>query len=276
MPHTTLIATLGAEPQVITLALQLLEQAGEAVTHVVVLHTLANRPPLDRALPALQRYFAERAGPPFLQTMEAPLADVLTPAEMDAFTDALYTVVRAWVAKRGRVHLLLAGGRKSMTMLGMSVAQLLLGPEDRVWYLHSDEPLRLSGRMELAEGDQAQLVPIPLAQRTPAPPVLTRSFQATTPADALHELAAEQARRVAHFLARVLTPAERELALLIGQEVLTVRELAEQLHKSPKTVTNQLTVIYNKLEAEFGLEPDVGVKREFLRKIVTEPGAFGG
>lgn len=117
MPHTTLIATLGAEPQVITLALQLLEQAGEAVTHVVVLHTLANRPPLDRALPALQRYFAERAGPPFLQTMEAPLADVLTPAEMEAFTDALYTVVRAWVAKRGRVHLLLAGGRKSMTLI---------------------------------------------------------------------------------------------------------------------------------------------------------------
>ena len=83
-------------------------------------------------------------------------------------------------------------------------------------------------------------------------------------------------RRVAHFLGRVLTPAERELALLIGQEVLTVKELAEQLHKSPKTVTNQLTVIYNKLEAEFGLEPDVGVKREFLRKIVTEPGGFGG
>lgn len=274
--QTTLIATLGAEPQVVTLAVQLLDQAGEPVTKVVVVHTQANRPPLDTALPALQRYFADQSGLPSLHTIEAPLADVLTPAEMDTFTEVLYTVVRTWVAKRGRVHLLLAGGRKSMTMLGMSVAQLLLGPDDRVWYLHSDEALRQSGRMRMGAGDQAQLIRIPLVQRTPAPPVLTRSFQAATPADALHELEAEQARRVAHFLKRVLTPAERDLALLIRQEVLTVKEIAARLHKSPKTVTNQLTIIYNKLEAEFGLEPDVGVKREFLRRVVGERGEFGG
>jgi CRISPR-associated protein Csx14 len=273
--HTTLIATLGAEPQVITLAAQLLDQAGEHVTDVVVVHTRANRPPLDAALPALHQYFADQTGLPTLQTIEAPLADVLTPAEMDAFTDLLYTVVRTWVAKRGRVHLLLAGGRKSMTMLGMSVAQLLLGPDDRLWYLHSDEGLRTSGRMRMAAGDQAELIRIPLVQRTPAPPVLTRSFQASTPAAALDELAAERARQVAHFLEHELTPAERVVALLVAREVLTVEEVATRLVKSPKTVTNQLNTIYSKLESTFGLSPDVGVKREFLRKVVEEHPEFG-
>jgi CRISPR-associated protein Csx14 len=276
MPPTTLIATLGAEPQVITLTVQLLCQAGEPLGRVVVLHTQADRPPVAQALPALVHHFGQRAGWPSLQTVTVPVADVLAPAELDAFATALYTVVRTWVAERGRVHLLLAGGRKSMAMLGMSVAQLLLGPEDRVWYLHSDEALRTSGRMEMAPGDGAQLIRIPLAQRTPAPPVLTRSFRASTPADALDELQAESARRVAHFLEAVLTAAEREVAILLAHEVLTVKEIAARLHKSPKTVTNQLSAVYEKLEAEFGLEPDVGVKREFLRRVVGVRAEFRG
>jgi DNA-binding CsgD family transcriptional regulator len=138
-----------------------------------------------------------------------------------------------------------------MAMLGMSVAQLLLGPDDRVWYLHSDERLRTSGRMALVNGDEAQLIPIPLVQRTPAPPVLTRSFQASTPAAAFDELEAEQARRVAHFLQHELTSAERSVASLVAREVLTVQEVADRLGKSPKTVTNQLNTIYGKLESVF-------------------------
>ena len=36
----------------------------------------------------------------------------------------------------GRMHLLLAGGRKSMAMVGMAVAQLLLGVDDRLGLVH--------------------------------------------------------------------------------------------------------------------------------------------
>jgi hypothetical protein len=42
--------------------------------------------------------------------------------------------------------------------------------------------------------------------------------------------------------------------------------MAARLHKSPKTITNQLTTIYSKLESAFGLQTDVGVKREFVRQ----------
>lgn len=52
-----LIATLGAEPQVISLATQLLLQQ-EALTATVVLHTQADYPPVDQALPSLQTFFA--------------------------------------------------------------------------------------------------------------------------------------------------------------------------------------------------------------------------
>ena len=69
-----------------------------------------------------------------------------------------------------------------------------------------------------------------------------------------------------------VTPAEREVATLIAGEVLTVTEVAARLGKQRKTVTNQLTVIYSKLESFFGLTPDVGTKREFLRWVVMEGG----
>jgi DNA-binding CsgD family transcriptional regulator len=99
-----------------------------------------------------------------------------------------------------------------------------------------------------------------------------RSFAEPTPDDALHTLVETQAQRLHHFVHHELTAAEREVAALVAGEVLTVKEIAARLHKSPKTVTNQLNTIYSKLENTFGLSPDVGVKREFLRRVLGATG----
>lgn len=265
-----LIATLGAEAQVIALATQLLCQQAPLAA-VVALHTDPNREPVDSALPALQRIFAVQSDWPPLYTQHIPIGDILTPDEFNHFTDTLYTVMRHWLGQGVHVHLLLAGGRKSMTMLGMSVAQLLLGPDDRVWYLHSQEGFRQAKQFLLTDAQQAQLIPIPLPQQSAAPPLFRRLFQAETPTAARQSLLEEQVRQVRHFVENELTAAEREVALLVAHEVLTVKALAERLHKSPKTVTNQLNTIYSKLESYFGLQPDVGVKREFLRRALGKP-----
>lgn len=266
--HSVLLATLGAEPQVISLATELLLAQGTPLCAVVVIHTRRERAPIAGALAAVEASFAAQPAWPPLQTTLVPVDDVISPDELNRFADTLYAVVRGWLRAGVQVHLLLAGGRKSMAMVGMSVAQLLLGPADCVWYLYSDEELRRSGRGALAPGDQAQLVRIPLPRQAAAPPVYTRAFAAETPGAALSALEAEQAARVRYFLAQVLTPAERALARLVASEVLTAPELAARLGKAPKTVTNQLNTIYSKLESEFGLQADVGVKREFLRAIV--------
>ncbi|HXF63518.1 MAG TPA: CRISPR-associated ring nuclease [Caldilineaceae bacterium] len=261
-----LIATLGAEPQVVSLATELLLRRGAALTEVVIVHTDAHRPPIRQALSRLQEIFAAQPHWPPLQTVQAPVADTLTPQELDLFGDTLYQTLQCWLQRRVHIHLLLAGGRKSMAMVGMSVAQLLLGPEDAVWYLYSDEALRRSRRMTLAPGDHAQLVAVPLPHPTLAPPHLTPTGQAPTRAAALAAVDAQRAAQAHHFLHQVLTPAERRLAMLLATEVLTVGEAAARLSKSPKTITNQLTAIYSKLESSFGLQPDPGVKREFLRR----------
>lgn len=266
---SVLIATLGAEPQVVALACQLLANAGERLDAAVVLHTDARRAPAAAGLDSLRRAFAARADWPPLLSAPIAAADVLAPAEIDEFADTLFRTLRRWLARGAAVHLLLAGGRKPMAMVGLSVAQLLLGPEDRVWYLYSDEALRAAGRMELLPGDEARLISIPLAPLSPAPPRISRVFEADTPAAARAVLDAAQAQRVERFLTVELTGAERTVAALAAGEVLTVQEMAGRLGKTSKTVTNQLNSVYSKLESAFGLQPDVGVKREFLRHILA-------
>jgi CRISPR-associated protein Csx14 len=261
-----LIATLGSEPQVVALATQLLMRQGVLLCGVQALHTDARLAPIAQSLPKLQAIFAAHAEWPPLQTVAVPCADVLAQEEMDLFAEVLYRELKRWQAADVQIHLLLAGGRKPMAMVGMTVAQLLLDADDRVWYLHSNEELRIERRPVLEAGDRAELVAIALPQFRAAPARLTRLFQAETPAAARQALAEEQMRRARYFVEQELTRAEREVAALVAQSVLTTEELAGRLQKSPKTISNQLNSIYSKLESAFGLQPDGGVKREFLRR----------
>jgi len=266
LTDAVLIATLGSEPQVIAIAAQLLQRQSEPLSEVVVLHTAANKDPIGRALPAIRKAFADNPDWPQLIPKLIPTDDILTPEQIDVFARELYGTLKHYVSSGARIHLLLAGGRKSMAMVGVTVAQLLLGPDDRIWYLHSSDALRFSGRFGLEVADQAELIQVPLPQMRTAPAVYTQPFQEETPRGAFEALAQEQQRRLQRFVEQELTPAERELSNLIIEDVVTVVEMAQRLNKKPKTVTNQLNSIYAKLEATFGLQPDKGVKREFLRK----------
>jgi DNA-binding CsgD family transcriptional regulator len=257
-----LLATVGAEPQVVALATALLLARGVKPAAVRVLHTTPPVVPLDD----LRSHFGAQQCWPRLGTVALPIADVLTAADIEQFSAALYDEMKRWLAEGMCVHLLLAGGRKPMAMAGMSVAQLLLGPDDCIWYLFSDEGLRLSGRFTAQPGERVELVEVPLARLSPAAPRFLRSFAADSPAAARRAAEQEAQRRLHRFVTVELTPAEREVAALVVQEVATVDEMASRLHKAPKTVTNQLSAIYSKMESAFGLQPNHALKREFLRR----------
>ncbi|MCB0159109.1 MAG: hypothetical protein KDD83_13325 [Caldilineaceae bacterium] len=260
------IATLGTEPQIVAIAYQLLTRAQRTPTAVTVLHTRRPAPWLAAAIERVTDAFAAQPAWPTPRFVVLDVDDVITPAELTCYGDQLFRLLKTCLAPPATVDLLLAGGRKPMAMVGLSIAQMLFGPEDRVWYLYSDEALRTSGRMTLAEGDHAQLVEIPLAQFTAAPPRLTRAFAADNPTAARSVIDAQRQQQLRHFVEHELTPTEREVAALMVSEIMTVAEAARRLHKQPKTVTNQLSEIYSKMEAYFGLQAQVGVKREFLRK----------
>src|SRR5688500_18885309 len=92
-----LIATLGSEPQVVTLAVELLLAQATPVAQVVVLHTRPTLPPLDVALPRLVSAFAAQPSWPSLTTVEIPADDVLSAAELDCFAEVLFQTLKQWM-----------------------------------------------------------------------------------------------------------------------------------------------------------------------------------
>jgi len=224
-----LIATLGSEPQVVTLLLDALLERGIPIQRVEVLHTRADGAILQ-ALERLQHTFLEERHypkilfvPQLLMGSHAPLDDVTTPDEIDAAFRQVYFYLRQHKQANRQIHLGIAGGRKTMTVFALAAAQWVLGSEDAIWHLISPASLVVSKAMHADPDHPIQIIQVPLVYVPP-------------------DSAKAQAQR---FLDQ-LTPAERELAYLLLREGVSNAQLASRLSKSPSTIANQLTTLYRK------------------------------
>ena len=241
MSRAAFVATLGAAPQVVTLTLDALLAQNVPVERVVVVHTLPDRPPIQDALPPLEREFLQARSyparlvfvPHLLAGENGPLADVVTPEEIDTAFQSLYTLLRQLKYAGYQVHLSLAGGRKTLALLAMAAAQVVLSSEDSLWHLVSPPALRQSQKLHAPRPDAVTLVPIPIVRWGRQQP--------------------QNRSRAQDFIAHELTPAEREIVMLLLREGLSNSALAKRLDKSPKTVSNQLSRIYAKLQAYYNL-----------------------
>lgn len=251
---TTLIATLGEQPQVITLALDLLRRQGVEVAEVRVIHTAVEREGMRASLARLRteaRFYGPRVTFHFhpIQAADHRPADILTEADASAAFTTLYRVLKQVKRQGEQVHLSLAGGRKVMSAYALAAAQMLFDADDHCWHLISEGPLLAEGRMHPRPDDSVRLVPVPVLRWSAVSPVFAALAQHDDPWAAVQaqaEWVEQEARqRAAAFLA-TLTPAERELAERLAAEGLSNKALAARLHRSEKTVANQLSSIYAK------------------------------
>lgn len=256
----TLIATLGSEPQVVTLALDQLAARGFAIDQVVVVYTADNA-----VLQAMARVASEFDGAVYprvtLRTVpvvdeRGAVQDFRRDDDMRALQQTLYREVREAKRQRRVVHLCVSGGRKVMGVMAMVVAQLLFEANDRVWHLMSEGWAPGSEkRMHARAQDQIWLVPVPVLRWTDSAGLLAVFGELDEPSDALRrreELArADDLRRAREFVEHVLTRAERAVVELTCRG-LDNAAIARRLHKSEATVANQLTSAYGKLNEFLG------------------------
>ncbi len=270
MKPQILIATLGTEPQVVTLALDLLQHKGYAIHEVIVVHTVSTI--IQPALARLREEFARPNALPCkllpIAGSAGPVADTVTETDVSALLRTLYQVVLAQKRADYLVHLSIAGGRKTMAVYGMVVAQLLFDDDDRLWHLLSQNWQPGDERiMHVRPGDPVTLVPIPVLRWSSISPVATELALREDPWDALQAQRqmrrTEDRRRKREFVERWLTPAEHEVVRLASQG-LDNATIAERLGKAEKTVANQLTGIYDKLHEWRGYRTDVPVSRAVL------------
>lgn len=271
MKAGTLVATLGVKPQVVTLVLDELLRRGISIDRATVIHTDDSvggmwesvrrlREEADSYYLRLDRPVEFRFIP--IERDGRPVADILTEEDAGAAFKAIYRAVLSEKREGRVVHLNIAGGRKVMSVYGMAVAQLLFDDDDRVWHLVSEEGLQREERLHARPGERVVLVPVPVLRWSMVSPAMTELVLKEDPWEALkaYRRRVEAADRIQlrYFLEHELSPSERGIVELLVREGLTNRELAERLHRSPKTVANQLSSVYRKYRRYRGLSGKVG------------------
>lgn len=271
MPREVLLATLGSEPQVVTLVYDLLRRQGFHPAEVVVFHTDPAREPARSAVLRLQEELAAMQVPHTFHPVAVdgrPVPDLVRQRDIEAFFRLLYREVLQLKQAGRRLHLSIAGGRKPMAIFGMVVAQLLFDEEDRLWHLLSEGRLLAEKLMHPTPDEEAVLIPVPVMRWSAISPVFTELARRSDPWEAVSDQRAikawEEVSRRREFLECRLTPAEREVVLLLVKEGLDNEEIARRLGKSAKTVANQLTTAYEKFHEFLGFREDLKVDRAIL------------
>ncbi len=260
MTASIMMATLGSKAQLITLALDCLRQQGETPGEVVIFHTHRQRAETAQALARLE---SESTGLPPCRSVELrgdaqPLRDVTQPEEVECAFRQMYAEVRAAKLRGLRVHLLISGGRRTLTVFGMAVAQMLFDDEDRLWHLASHPDLEASGALHAGPGEWVRLIPIPVIPWGRLSPVFDALREVTDPFEASRRLAElrlrEQWDAARIFLLTKVSAAEREVLDLLGRDGLNQAEIAERLSLSPRTVESHLRSAYRKAAEHWQVE----------------------
>ncbi len=171
-----LMASLGGQPQVVTLTLDLLLQRGESIDEVWTVFPGGN-PRYKAAHRRLQEEF--RAYAPYRErgiryrarSLDAPNGRPLADIQRSADADRAWQVLSALIgeAKRAghRLHLSLTGGRRALALMMFSAAMLYCTPTDRVWHLYTPPAVLATvkdgARLHVAPEEGVQLLEVPFA-----------------------------------------------------------------------------------------------------------------
>ncbi|MBE2196787.1 MAG: hypothetical protein IAE83_21630 [Anaerolinea sp.] len=261
------LATLGTRPEAVTVAFDLLHSRYH-FAQMVVLHTEPHHSGIADALNALKAAFprefpgvparyaeiTRRSGDPLLDIQDQETAKDY----WKGVTDILLEYQRDY-----NLHLMIAGGRKAMSIYATLAAGLFFRPRDRVWTVLSPESMLRGGHWRAPAGmrDQVQIVALPVFP-------VERSDQLRAMLGDLDSLLAARDTSRSEFLAR-LSPAETLLVERTQQHRgATSKQLGEMLSKSEKTIDNQFSGIFEKLAEYVDLPEGTRYRRQLLLEFL--------
>lgn len=176
-----------------------------------------------------------------------PLSDITDQTSAEAYFLGVLAVLKARRQSHEVLHLLVAGGRKAMSIYATLAATLVFGDNDAVYTVLSSPDLLREGLFHAPAGraHDVQVVRLPVHPSRLLPGTLAELD--------LHDLVKRPKTAREQFLAD-LTPEEITLTeMLVAHPYATMNELGKLLGKSPSTIDNQLGRMYIKLEAYFKL-----------------------
>jgi CRISPR-associated protein Csx14 len=265
-----LIATVGTEPQVVTLVLDSLLSRGCNIRELVLLYT--GSPLVTYGIERIHReiesefYHQIIMNPVVISGERKALDDFRTVNDINTLSKTIYKIIKEYKQKGSIINLSVAGGRKVMGIIAMVVAQMLFKAEDRLWYLITEgwKPGD-SQDMHISDRNSHLLIEVPVV-RWEESSLLLGMKEFANPMDLIHWqeklFKNKKMRRRREFVEHWLSKAEGEVARLACQG-LDNAAIARRLQKQERTVVNQLTSIYGKLY-EWLEFPEYRVERSTL------------
>ncbi|GAB4193360.1 MAG: CRISPR-associated ring nuclease [Roseiflexaceae bacterium] len=254
-PGHLCVATLGGQPQVVTLALDALLERGYPIDELIVVHLSEQTPRYRAALAAVAREFAGgryrgrrmRYVPWPVRLAGAPVQDLHDEHYADAAQATFQLLFQRLKEQDAVIHLCPSGGRRLLGMLALAVAQLWFDQTDRVWHLFSSDEVRqqTSGGALLHLGPHpgVQLVRVQLL-------TLGRLFPGLRGVGSISPSFEQQNRRIdqteydrCHTVWEQLTERQRDVLHAFARG-LSPQEVAKELSISLKTVDSHKSVIF--------------------------------
>lgn len=276
---TTLIATMGGQPQVVTLALDALLAQGILVSDLIILYLSPQNGRVQNSLQKLAAEFTDgqygkrplRYQPYPIRAGPHPLRDIYDEADANTAWEAVNRLITQLKSERRTLHICISGGRRILGLLTMSAAMLHFGHQDVLWHMYTPDEIRQAADegaiMHLPPGSGFRLIRVPMmpwGSYFPALRQLVRPSAGTGdvlagPRAVLDK--AEQARCQA--VVDNLTGRQRD-ALLAFAAGLNPQRTAEKLVVSIKTVDSHKTVILAECRNAWGLPEDEWLDYHFL------------
>lgn len=145
------VATLGSQPQIITLMLdRLLPQYPVTVVHAVHTHSDAYRQATSMLRQEFLRgqYNDKPCALNFtsIRYHDQPVSSLDSEDALYAARDTFERLFAIYKEKHNVIHLCLTGGPRLLGHIALSAAQEMFDSVDRVWHLYSSEPVRESSQ----------------------------------------------------------------------------------------------------------------------------------
>lgn len=286
MTESTLICTLGGQPQIVTFALDCLLAKSELVREVFVVHLSPSDGRVNHSLTRLQAKFEGdeyrgrlcRFRPAPVRRGSRVLTSIRTEAEAELARQTVFALITDLKQAERTLHLCIAGGPRMLGLMALSAAMLLCGHEDKVWHIHTEPDFLAQAEngalMHDESGEQVRLVQVPVVPwGAYLPPFsgIARSADEMLKVQT-NWLDQDGRKRCREVWAR-LTPRTQEV-LRAFAEGLDRQQVAQQLHLSMGTVSDYTTQIYGECRNAWGLDQDARLTfhflREHFRQFITE------
>lgn len=264
---TIYLATLGQRPEAITVAFDALSERYQ-YSEIAILHTEPQFSGIADAYHNLKTVLAKDYSHLSARWHEltsqdgSPLLDIESQADANQYYQAVVDILTQYKRDGYALHLMVAGGRKAMSIYATLAAAVIFGPNDRVWTVlspyHMLNPL---GQFHIPTGSRhlVHLVQLPLLS--------ARLLPSQLPQDVLSYLAQRNDLR-SDFFAR-LSKAEKLVAeAFTHHPYATNDELAVMLSKSKRTIDNQFRSMYLKFTGFVEYPDQIGDKRAMLRDLL--------